>query len=225
MTTGSNKLKNKVAIVTGASRGIGESIARLFAAEGAKVVCAARSLNEGDHKLFSGSLNSTVAEIEKDGGVAIAVQTDPSKEEDCARLIQKTHEAYGSVDILVNNAAVSYFVPIKDLSVKQWDISMSVGPRAMFIMCKSVLPVMPEKSALSEKAIGIPRAERANFRLKLESKENLGMDNVRKLLFKLPIIPFTVSVVIAESNVLNVPASGMMISIAISLPSYGNSIA
>jgi citronellol/citronellal dehydrogenase len=145
MTLGSNKLKNKVAIVTGASRGIGESIARLFAAEGAKVVCAARSLNEGDHKLFQGSLTTTVAEIEKAGGIALAVQTDLSKEEDCAHLVQKTKEAYGTIDILVNNAAVSYFIPIKDLTVKQWDISMSVGPRAMFIMTKMVLPEMIAK--------------------------------------------------------------------------------
>jgi NAD(P)-dependent dehydrogenase (short-subunit alcohol dehydrogenase family) len=139
------KLDGKVTIVTGASRGIGESIARVFAAEGAKVVCAARSLNEGDHKLFRGSLNTTVAEIKAKGGTAIAVQTDLSREDACVALVARTREAFGPVDILVNNAAVSYFLPVKDLSTKQWDISWSVGPRAMFVLTHEVLPDMIKK--------------------------------------------------------------------------------
>lgn len=136
------KLDGKVAIVTGASRGIGKAIAKLFAAEGAKVVCAARSLHEGDHKLFSGSLATTVSEITTAGGTALAVQTDLSKEEDCIQLVAKTREAFGPVDILINNAAVSYFVPIKDMTLRQWDISWAVGPRAIFILTKQVLPDM-----------------------------------------------------------------------------------
>jgi citronellol/citronellal dehydrogenase len=136
------KLDGKVAIVTGASRGIGEAIAKLFAAEGAKVVCAARSLNEGDHKLFSGSLNTTIAEIKAAGGTALAVQTDLSREEDCARLVAKTRETFGPVDILVNNAAVSFFAQIKDMTLKQWDTSWAVGPRAIFVLTKEVLPDM-----------------------------------------------------------------------------------
>jgi len=139
------KLDGKVAIVTGASRGIGEEIARLFAAEGAKVVCAARSLNEGDHKLFRGSLNTTVAEIQAKGGAAIAVQTDLSKEEDCHRLVAESRKAFGSIDILVNNAAVSFFSQIKDMTLKQWDVSWAVGPRAIFILTKDVLPDMIQK--------------------------------------------------------------------------------
>lgn len=142
MALGNKALAGKVAIVTGASRGIGEAIAKLFAAEGAKVVCAARSLKEGDHKLFSGSLTTTVSEIEKAGGIALAVQTDLGKEESCIHLVAKAREAYGPVDILVNNAAVSYFIPVKDLTVRQWDTSWAVGPRAMFILSREVLPDM-----------------------------------------------------------------------------------
>jgi NAD(P)-dependent dehydrogenase (short-subunit alcohol dehydrogenase family) len=139
------KLDGKVAIVTGASRGIGEEIARLFAAEGAKVVCAARSLNEGDHKTFKGSLNTTVAEIKAKGGTAIAVQTDLSKEEECVKLVAEARKAFGPVDILVNNAAVSFFSQIKDMTLKQWDVSWAVGPRAIFILTKEVLPDMIKK--------------------------------------------------------------------------------
>ena len=89
------KLESHVAIVTGASRGIGAEIARLFAAEGAKVVCAARTLNEGDHRLLEGSLSGTVAAIEQAGGEALAVAADVSDEAACRTLVQAAIDAYG----------------------------------------------------------------------------------------------------------------------------------
>jgi len=139
------KLDGKVAIVTGASRGIGEFIAKLFAAEGAKVVCAARTLKEGDHRFLTGSLAATVSGIEAAGGTALAVQTDLSSEESCMQLVATARERFGPIDILVNNAAVSYFIPIKDMTTKQWDISWAVGPRAVFILSREVLPDMIER--------------------------------------------------------------------------------
>ena len=107
------KLDGKVAIVTGASRGIGKAIAQLFAAEGAKVACAARTLGEGEH-ILEGSLNTTVSEIEKAGGTAAAIQVNVAEEESGANLVSKTRETFGPVDILVNNAALTYYFPIKN---------------------------------------------------------------------------------------------------------------
>src|SRR5450759_4202138 len=101
------KLDGKVAIVTGASRGIGLAIAELFAAEGAKVVCAARTLKEGDHPL-EGSLERTVAAIRARGGEAVAVAADVSTEEACLALVNEARAAYGPIDVLVNNAALNY---------------------------------------------------------------------------------------------------------------------
>jgi citronellol/citronellal dehydrogenase len=139
------KLNGKVAIVTGASRGIGKEIALLYAAEGASVVCTARTVNEGDHRRFPGSLATTVAEIEAAGGRAIGISADLSVEESLVNLVAKTREAFGPVDILVNNGQMTYLVPIKDLTVKHWDISWAVGPRAVFILCHEVLPDMITK--------------------------------------------------------------------------------
>ena len=122
------KLDNKVTIVTGASRGIGMATARLFAEEGAKVVCAARTMQEGGH-ILEGSLRTTVTEIEKAGGTALAVPTDLSDEDACLHLINTAREQFGPVDVLVNNAAVTYFIPIRDMPTRKWDRGCAVCSR------------------------------------------------------------------------------------------------
>ena len=138
------KLDGKVAIVTGASRGIGKGISQLFAAEGAKVICAARTLHEGDHFL-QGSLISTVSEISDAGGAALAVQCDVSNEESCDHLIEEAKKAFGPVDVLINNAAMTYFVPIKDLPIKKWRRTFAVNVHGPFMLCQKVLPNMIER--------------------------------------------------------------------------------
>src|ERR1700753_3819380 len=98
------KLDGRIAIVTGASRGIGEEIAKLFAREGARIVCAARTLNEGDHRILSGSLSGTVGKIKEAGGQAVAMAVDVSSEDDCRKLVKFAEDAFGPPDILVNDA-------------------------------------------------------------------------------------------------------------------------
>ena len=135
------KLDGKVAIVTGASRGIGQRIAELFAEEGAKVVCAARTLKEGDHML-EGSLARTVEIIKEKGGEATAVAADVSSEEDCTALAEAARKAYGPVDVLVNNAALNYYIPVLDYPTNRWIKSFAVNVHGPFMLSKAVLPDM-----------------------------------------------------------------------------------
>ncbi len=140
------KLDGKVAIVTGASRGIGKATAQLLAAEGAKVACAARTLGEGEHML-EGSLSTTVAEIEKAGGNALAVQTDVSDEESCAQLVETTKQELGAADVLVNDAALNFYIPIKDYPTNRWLRAFAVNVHGPFILSKLVLPDMIERQS------------------------------------------------------------------------------
>ena len=140
------KLDGKVCVITGASRGIGAEIARLFAAEGGSVVAAARTLREGDHPL-EGSLEKTVADIREAGGEATASAVNISLPEDCERLFEETHKAYGSVDVLVNNAALTYFITVKDYPLRRWMRSWAVNFHAPFILSQLALGDMIERGS------------------------------------------------------------------------------
>jgi 3-oxoacyl-[acyl-carrier protein] reductase len=114
-----NKLENKVAVVTGASKGIGAAIAKHFAAAGAKVVVNYASSKEGADKV--------VKEITDNGGTAIAVQADVSNEADVNRLFEETKKAFGELDVLVNNAVAQGYAPIEQISVEAFNQSFSVN--------------------------------------------------------------------------------------------------
>jgi 3-oxoacyl-[acyl-carrier protein] reductase len=105
---GSRKLTGKVAVVTGASKGIGASIAKHLAAEGASVVVNYASSKAGADKV--------IEEIKADGGKAIAVQADIAKKADIDRLFSETKKAYGKLDILVNNAGIYEFAPLENIT-------------------------------------------------------------------------------------------------------------
>jgi len=123
MNTNSLKLKGKVAVVTGASKGIGAAIAKRFAAEGAAVVVNYSSSKAGADKV--------VKEIQAKQGKAIAVQADVAKQSDVDELFSQTKKAFGRVDILVNNAGIYEFAPLEQITAehfhKQFDVNV-LGP-------------------------------------------------------------------------------------------------
>jgi citronellol/citronellal dehydrogenase len=141
------KLEGKVALVTGASRGIGRAIAETFAREGAKVVCTARTLEEGDHPSLEGSLRATVNAIEAHGDKALAVACDVSDFAACERAVAEAREVFGPLDVLVNNAALTYFIPIADFPEAKWQRSFAVNVHGPFYMSKLALAhMLPRKS-------------------------------------------------------------------------------
>jgi len=128
------------ALVTGASRGIGEAIAARFAAAGAHVFVTARTVEEGDH-VFSGSITTTVHAIRDAGGSADAIAADLARAEDRRRLVAET----GPVDILVNNAAITYFEPVSEFSESHYRLMFEVQVRAPFELAQAYLPSMRER--------------------------------------------------------------------------------
>ncbi|MBV9996454.1 MAG: SDR family NAD(P)-dependent oxidoreductase [Caulobacteraceae bacterium] len=137
-------LKGRVAVVTGASRGIGEAIAARLAMEGAKVAVSARTAEEGDSKV-PGSLAGTAARIRRAGGEAVAIRADLAAPGDRERLIAEAVAAFGPVDILVNNAGLNFYVQVPDFGEKRLRLMLEVQVVAPFHLAQLVLPSMRER--------------------------------------------------------------------------------
>ena len=138
------RLKGKVALVTGASRGIGEAIAVRLAMEGARVAVSARTVEAGESRL-PGTLNETIARIRGAGGEAVRIKADLSQSLERERLIEETVAALGEVDILINNAAITFFMPVVDFTDKRFKLMMEVQVHAPFHLSQLVLPAMKAK--------------------------------------------------------------------------------
>jgi NAD(P)-dependent dehydrogenase (short-subunit alcohol dehydrogenase family) len=127
------KLKEKVAIVTGGSQGIGRGIVTVFAGQGAKVVVADRDAKNGE---------DTAAEARTNGGEARFVPCDVADELQIKTMVDRTLEAYGRIDILVNNAGVGVYKSVLDASVEDWDRCLTVDLKGVFLCSKYVIPHM-----------------------------------------------------------------------------------
>jgi NAD(P)-dependent dehydrogenase (short-subunit alcohol dehydrogenase family) len=138
----SDALSDTVVIVTGASRGIGEAIAKRFALAGARVAVSARTVYEGDHPLLAGSITGTVRTIADSGGRAIAVPADLARAEHRARLVETVARELGQIDVLVNNAAVTYFEPVAEFKERHFQLMFEVLVTAPFDLAQRVLPTM-----------------------------------------------------------------------------------
>lgn len=133
-------LEGRVAIVTGASRGVGAATAVALGAEGVRVACAARATDENPLPL-PGTVDETVRRITEAGGKAIAVPTNLAHDEDVQRMVDTTIETFGRVDILVNNAAITFPGDL-ELPMKRHDLIFAVNLRAPLLAINAVVPDM-----------------------------------------------------------------------------------
>jgi NAD(P)-dependent dehydrogenase (short-subunit alcohol dehydrogenase family) len=132
------RLKDKIALITGGTSGIGEATAILFAKEGAKVAITGRNEERG---------RAVTAQISRYGGEAIFIAADVSKAGDCRRSVDETLRAFGRIDILFNNAGIFYPNTVVDCTEEEWDLQLDINLKGAFLMSKFALPGMIERGS------------------------------------------------------------------------------
>jgi len=140
-------LHDKVALVTGGSRGIGRAICLGFAGQGAKVVVASRtevdtSTGTEFTRYAAGTIHDTAQMIQAQGGSAVGIKCDVTQVDDIRRLVDVTLARFGRIDILVNNAGIDCESPVVDMDVDLLDHCLAVNVRAPLLLCKFALPGM-----------------------------------------------------------------------------------
>ena len=134
-------LKDKVAIITGSSRGLGRFMAIEMAKEGCHIVVAARTEEEADPKL-PGTIYATTEELRSLGVRALPVRTDVTDEESVRAMVEAALGEFGRIDVLINNAGIMFPGPLVDLPLRRWDLVVRVNLRGAVICCQAVLPHM-----------------------------------------------------------------------------------
>ncbi len=132
------ELKNKVAIVTGARRGMGKTHALLLAKAGAKVVVS--DISQED-------CQKVVDEIEEEGGEAVAIKCDISQKEEVEEMVQKTVDEWDRIDILVNNAGIVEFKPFFDISEEEWNKTININLKGYFLCSQAAGKIMKEQKS------------------------------------------------------------------------------
>lgn len=124
-------LRGRVAIVTGASRGIGRATALALSAAGVRVIATARTVDALHEVAAAGR-----------GGEIVAVPADVSRADDVRTLVGRARDAFGSIDVLINNAGIGIYAPVEELKEADWDAMMAVNLKSVFLCSQAVLPVM-----------------------------------------------------------------------------------
>lgn len=130
------RLRNRVAVITGAGGGIGRAIAVLFAREGARIVAADRD---------AGAAHETASLVRADGGEALALAVDVTAEADVIEMVRLTMERHGRIDILCNNAGIEGFHPapmLEEVPAEQWDAIVDVNLKGVMLCCKHAIPAL-----------------------------------------------------------------------------------
>ena len=136
--------KNRTALITGASRGIGKAIALKLAAEGANIVIAAKTVEETPK--LEGTIFSAAMEIEKAGGTALPVQCDIRFEDQVTIVVQQAIEKFGGIDVLVNNASAISLTNTEKTEMKRYDLMYDINVRGTFLITKACVPFLKKAS-------------------------------------------------------------------------------
>jgi citronellol/citronellal dehydrogenase len=136
--------KNKTALITGASRGIGKAIALRLATEGANIIIAAKSIEENPR--LGGTIFSAAREIEEAGGSALPLQCDIRFEDQIQLVIQKAIEKFGGIDILINNASAISLTSTEQTEAKRFDLMHNINVRGTFLITKACIPFLKKSS-------------------------------------------------------------------------------
>ena len=180
----SDLLAGKVAIVTGASRGVGAAAAIALAEQGCAVVCAARSTAAAPKRL-PGTIDAVVDQIRRAGGDALAIPTNLAVEDEVVAMVARTIEHFGRVDVLVNNAAITFTGDLR-MPTKRYDLIMNVNVRAPFIAIREAAPHMRANGAgaivnVSSAAALIPVPHMSVYGVSKLALEHVTLDAAREL--------------------------------------------